>query len=147
MKKLIFALGALTASVVALASGSVSGHGGFHQEKEGVATFRMEIDGNALGKHFFVFASEGSHGDYPDTVFKSVEITQYMEHGANEVMIMGRGLLYNMIPVDYMARFVDGAAGRRDYLELHCWNSRNGSHIVHFAELLTRGNIIVRHGK
>ena len=147
MKKHLFALGALAISAAALASGSVSGHGGFAQVKEGVATFRMEIDQQNLGEHYFIFASEGSHNDYPDTVFKSTSVTQYMEHGDNEVMVMGRGLLYHLIPVDYMARFVDGADGRRDFFELHAWNSRNGAHVIHLNEFITRGNIVVRHGK
>jgi hypothetical protein len=41
MKKYLFALGALAVSAAALASGSVSGHGGFANEMVGVATFRF----------------------------------------------------------------------------------------------------------
>jgi hypothetical protein len=71
----------------------------------------------------------------------------YMEQAPNDVMIMGRGLLYHMIPVDYMVRIIDGANGRRDYFELHAWNARNGAHIIHFGKYISRGNIVVTPGK
>lgn len=112
----------------------------------GVATFRAEIEQDNLQDHFFVFASEGGHHDYPDTVFKSTMIHHYGTMG-KMVMVMGRGLLYNSIPVNYMAHFMDNGPRQMDYLELHLWNSRSGTHLLHFTETLTEGNIVIDHGK
>lgn len=148
MKKYLVSLCLLAASAVALASGSsIVGNGGFRNPKEGVATFAMNIHEDALYKASFIFASEGSHHgpDYPDVVFRSMLVTSYQNVG-NVVMIMGEGRLYNEIPVNYMARFVDAGPVRADYFELHCWTNRAG-HIVHFAQYLTVGDLVVTPGK
>lgn len=148
MKKYLFAMCCLAATAIAAATGgSVVGNGGVSSKIEGVATFWMNIQQDSLSSARFIFASEGSHhGDYPDVVFKSVQVTSYMEMG-NTVMVTGRGLLYHMIPVDYMAEFVDGGRTVEDSISLHCWNTRNGAHIVHFGDMLTAGNILVTPGK
>lgn len=148
MKKYFLALCLMASTAMAVATGgSVFGYGGFRNPTEGVATFRMQIEEDSLGTASFLFASEGTHGDYPDTVFKSVQVTQYMNLASNRVRVHGRGLLYNMIPVFYMATFTDGGNRGADHLELHAWNSRNGAHIVHFAEYLTEGVIVVTPGR
>jgi hypothetical protein len=147
MKKYVFALCFLAATSLALAAGgSVIGNGGVSEEKEGVATFWMNIRQDNLKNARFVFASEGTHGDYPDVVFSSTHIVTYIE-SENTVMIQGHALLYHMIPVEYMARFVDGGRTAPDSIELHAWNSRNMMHIVHFEAELTAGNIIITPGK
>lgn len=149
MKKYVFALCFLAASAMAIASGgSVVGNGGVSQEKEGVATFWMNIQQDNLKTARFVFASEGSHGDYPDVVFSSTSIDMYMDMDmGNTVMVRGRALLYHMIPVEFMAHFIDRGRGQMDRISLHCWNTRNLAHIVHFEADLTAGNIIVTPGK
>ena len=147
MKKYVFALSFLAATAMALASGgSVVGHGGVTNPEEGVATFWMNIQQDNLSAARFFFASEGTHGDYPDVVFASTNVDMYTLKG-NTVMIRGRGLLYHMVPVEYMATFVDGGRGIQDEIHLHAWNSRNLTHIVHFDANLTDGNIVVTPGK
>jgi hypothetical protein len=134
---------------VALATGgSVVANGGVTNEKEGVATFWANIQQDSLKTSQFIFASEGTHGhgDYPDVVFKSISIDMYMDMG-NTVMVRGRGLLYHMIPVDYMGMFVDNGRGIMDEIQLHAWNTRNLAHVVHFVANLTDGNIAVTPGK
>ena len=148
MKKYLISLALLSASAVAMASGSsVIANGGFRNPLEGVATFAVNIQEDNLKNAFFVFASEGNHHgpDYPDAVFKSVRVMEYTNVGSI-VMITGSGLLYNQIPVTYMARFVDSGQSRGDYLELHCWVQRT-NHLVHFGNYLTAGDIVVRPGK
>jgi hypothetical protein len=145
MKKLFVALSTLVAAACLANGGSVVGNGGFRQVDEGVATFAISVFEDTPSKHFFVFASEGSHGDYPDTVFKSIQLLSFQSAG-NTVVITGNGLLYNEIPVSYTARIIDAGDQRGDYLELHCMISRT-MHIVHFAEFLTAGDLVVRQGK
>ena len=148
MKKYLVSLCLMAASAVAMASGSsVVGNGGFRDPNQGIATFAMNIHEDALGKAFFVFASEGSHHgpDYPDAVFRSVQVLDYVNIGGI-VMITGHGLLYNNIPVSYRARFIDAGPARGDYFELHCWIERT-NHLVHFAHFLTAGDRVVSRGK
>lgn len=148
MKKYLISLCALATCATALASsGSVVANGGFRDPMQGVATFAANINADALSKAFFVFASEGHHHgpDYPDAVFKSVSVVQYMNIG-NSVVVMGAGLLYGEIPVTYMARFVDSGQTRGDVFELHCWVQRS-NHVVHFLERITAGDIVVTPGK
>lgn len=149
MKKYIFSLCFLAATAMAFATGgSVVANGGITNEKEGVATFWANIQQDSLKTARFVFASEGvhGHGDYPDVVFSSIAVDTYMGMG-NTVMIRGRGLLYHMIPVDYMAIFVDRGRTIQDRISLHCWNTRNLAHVVHFEASLTAGNVVVTPGK
>ena len=148
MKKYLISLCALATCATALASsGSVVANGGFRDPLQGVATFAANIKADALNKAFFVFASEGNHHgpDYPDAVFKSVNVVEYTNVG-NSVVVMGSGLLYNFIPVTYMARFVDAGQARGDTFELHCWVQRT-NHVVHFLQRLTAGDIVVNPGK
>jgi len=148
MKKQLFTLGLIAATAAALATGgSITANGGVSNEKEGVATFWANISEDNLTSGRFIFASEGTHhGDYPDVVFKSISIKSYMAMG-NTVMIQGRGLLYHMIPVDYMATFVDGGRTVSDQISIHAWNTRNYAHVVHFESALTDGNIVIKPGK
>jgi hypothetical protein len=148
MKKYLTSLCALATCATALASsGSVVANGGFRDPAQGVATFAANINADALNKAFFVFASEGTHHgpDYPDAVFKSVNVTSYVSID-NTVTVMGSGLLYGEIPVSYMARFVDAGQRRGDIFELHCWVQRT-NHVVHFLQRLTAGDIVVNPGK
>lgn len=148
MKNYLISLCALATCATAMASGgTVVANGGFRDPKEGVATFAANINADELSKAFFVFASEGSHHgpDYPDAVFKSVNVVEYTNVG-NSVVVRGSGLLYNFIPVTYMARFVDAGPTRGDTFELHCYVQRS-SHVVHFMERITAGDIVVTPGK
>ena len=146
MKKLFLSLCLTAATAAVLASGSsVTGYGGFRDPVEGVATFRLDFTENSLRTHRFVFASEGTHGDYPDTVFKSIGITSYTQVG-NTVVVTGTGLNYNETLVNYTLRVVDNGPRQRDYMEFHAWITPN-EHLIHFAQFLTAGDIVINPGK
>ena len=146
MKKLFVSLCLTAAAATVLASGSsVTGFGGFRDVNEGVATFRLDFSEDALRSHQFVFAAEGVHKDYPDTVFKSMGVSSYMQMG-NAVMITGTGLIYNETLVNYMLIVRDNGPRQRDYMEFHAFVDPQ-FHIIHFAQFLTAGDIVINPGK